>query len=404
MTSIRLLYFHQYFNTPEMGGSTRSYETSTRLAKMGFDVTIITTLRDKKTSDNLLVEKINGVTIYWLNIPYSNKMNFVRRIIAFLQFAFKSLRVGSKINADVIFASSTPLTVAFPALYCNWKNRIPLVFEVRDLWPNIPIAMGVIKSPLIKWLAESLELITYKNSSKIVALSPDMKSYIVNLGISEDKIIVVPNAADFDLFQNIDLFGPSFRNKKGIKDDTILVLYAGTFGNVNGCEYIVKLAAVLNDCNVCFVMLGDGKERDQLLELAHNAGVLNKNIFFYPQISKKLMPEVFHSADLVISTIIKVQALEANSANKVFDGLAAGRGVIINHGGWIADFLQQSNAGIQLSWDISAAANELRGLIVNKQRILEMGINAKNLAKEKFNRDTLTNEIAEVIKSVYKAN
>jgi glycosyltransferase involved in cell wall biosynthesis len=404
MTSIRLLYFHQYFNTPEMGGSTRSYETSTRLAKMGFDVTIITTLRDKKTSDNLLVEKINGVTIYWLNIPYSNKMNFVRRIIAFLQFAFKSLRVGSKINADVIFASSTPLTVAFPALYCNWKNRIPLVFEVRDLWPNIPIAMGVIKSPLIKWLAESLELITYKNSSKIVALSPDMKSYIVNLGISEDKIIVVPNAADFDLFQNIDLFGPSFRNKKVIKDDTILVLYAGTFGNVNGCEYIVKLAAVLNDCNVCFVMLGDGKERDQLLELAHNAGVLNKNIFFYPQISKKLMPEVFHSADLVISTIINVQALEANSANKVFDGLAAGRGVIINHGGWIADFLQQSNAGIQLSWDISAAANELRGLIVNKQRILEMGINAKNLAKEKFNRDTLTNEIAEVIKSVYKAN
>jgi len=404
MTSIRLLYFHQYFNTPEMGGSTRSYETSTRLAKMGFDVTIITTLRDKKTSDNLLVEKINGVTIYWLNIPYSNKMNFVRRIIAFLQFAFKSLRVGSKINADVIFASSTPLTVAFPALYCNWKNRIPLVFEVRDLWPNIPIAMGVIKSPLIKWLAESLEMITYKNSSKIVALSPDMKSYIVNLGISEDKIIVVPNAADFDLFQNIDLFGPSFRNKKGIKDDTILVLYAGTFGNVNGCEYIVKLAAVLNDCNVCFVMLGDGKERDQLLELAHNAGVLNKNIFFYPQISKKLMPEVFHSADLVISTIIKVQALEANSANKVFDGLAAGRGVIINHGGWIADFLQQSNAGIQLSWDISAAANELRRLIVNKQRILEMGINAKNLAKEKFNRDTLTNEIAEVIKSVYKAN
>jgi glycosyltransferase involved in cell wall biosynthesis len=404
MTSIRLLYFHQYFNTPEMGGSTRSYETSTRLAKMGFDVTIITTLRDKKISDNLLVEKINGVTIYWLNIPYSNKMNFVRRIIAFLQFAFKSLRVGSKINADVIFASSTPLTVAFPALYCNWKNRIPLVFEVRDLWPNIPIAMGVIKSPLIKWLAESLEMITYKNSSKIVALSPDMKSYIVNLGISEDKIIVVPNAADFDLFQNIDLFGPSFRNEKGIKDDTILVLYAGTFGNVNGCEYIVRLAAVLNDCNVCFVMLGDGKERDQLLELAHNAGVLNKNIFFYPQISKKQIPEVFHSADLVISTIINVQALEANSANKVFDGLAAGRGVIINHGGWISDFLKQSNAGIQLSWDISAAANELRGLIVNKQRILEMGINAKNLAKEKFNRDTLTNEIAEVIKSVCKAN
>lgn len=404
MTSIRVLYFHQYFNTPEMGGSTRSYETSTRLAKMGFDVTIITTLRDKNVSDNLVVEKISGVTIYWLNIPYSNKMNFVRRVLAFLQFAFKSLRVGSKINADVIFASSTPLTVAIPALYCNWKNRIPLIFEVRDLWPNIPIAMGVIKNPLIKWLAESLEMITYKNSSKIVALSPDMKSYIVNLGISEDKIIVVPNAADFDLFQNLELFGPSFRNKNGIKDDTIVVLYAGTFGNVNGCEYIVKLAALLNDCNVCFLMLGEGKEKEILLEIAENAGVLNKNIFFYPQISKSQIPEVFRSADLVISTIINVQALEANSANKVFDGLAAGRGVIINHGGWIADFLIQSKAGIQLSWDISNAANELRGLIVNKQRILEMGINAKNLAKTKFNRDILTIEIAEVIKSVYKVN
>lgn len=402
MASIRLLYFHQYFNTPEMGGSTRSYETASRLANLGFDVTIITTLRNKKSSEKILIEKIKGVTIYWLNIPYSNKMGFFRRILAFIQYAIKSLSVGSKINADVIFASSTPLTVAIPALYCKWKNQIPLIFEVRDLWPNIPIAMGVIKSPIVKWLAESLEIITYKQSSKIVALSPDMKSYIVKLGISEDKIIVVPNAADFNFFQDVNISDQSFRSKKGIKDDTIVVLYAGTFGNVNGCEYIINLAAMLKDSNICFIMLGDGKEKEQLLELSEKIGVLNRNVFFYSQISKKEMPYIFHSADLVMSTIINIQALEANSANKVFDGLAAGRAIIINHGGWIADFLKEYDAGIRLSWDISSAAIEMQELLENKERILEMGHNAKNLAKTKFNREFLTNDIAEVIKLVYK--
>jgi len=402
MSSIKLLYFHQYFNTPEMGGSTRSYETASRLAKMGFEVTIITTLRNSDSKQSLVIERINEFNVYWLNIPYSNNMGFIRRLLAFLQYAFKALSVGSKTDADVIFASSTPLTVAIPALYCKWRNRIPLIFEVRDLWPNIPIAMGVIKNPIIKWLAELLERITYENSSKIVALSPDMKSYIVGLGFPSDKIVVVPNAADYNFFQNVEYSTPSFRVQNGINDDKVIVLYAGTFGNVNGCEYIIKLASLLKDSNIYFVMIGEGKEKEQLLKLADEESVLDKNILFLPQVSKKLMPEIFNSADLIISTIIHVHALEANSANKVFDGLAAGRGIIINHGGWIADFLRDSNSGIQLSWDVHTAAKEMRELINDKERIQAMGFNAKKLAETKFNRDLLTNEIANVVKSVYK--
>lgn len=404
MTPIRVLYFHQYFNTPEMGGSTRSYETATRLAQMGFDVTIITTLRNSDVKESLVIERINGFNIFWLNILYSNNMGFVRRLLAFLQYAFKALSVGSKTDADVIFASSTPLTVAIPALYCKWRNRIPMIFEVRDLWPNIPIAMGIVKNPIIKWLAVSLERITYKNSSKIVALSPDMKSYIVDLGFPSDKIVVIPNAADYSFFLNVEFSTPSFRDQNGIKEDTVVVLYAGTFGNVNGCEYIVKVASLLKDSNICFVMIGEGKEKEQLLKLAAEESVLNKSMLFLPQVSKKQMPAVFNSADLVISTIINIHALEANSANKVFDGLAAGRGVIINHGGWIAEFLRESNAGIQLSWDVHTAADDLGKLINNKERIRMMGRNAKMLAKIKFNRDLLTDEIADVIRSVIKAD
>lgn len=403
MPKIHILYYHQYFNTPDMGGSTRSYEIAKRLIKMGFDVSVVTTNRDVKSKRKTYQEEIEGIKVYWLNIPYSNQMGFLKRILSFLKYAIKSAVIGVRINPDLVFASSTPLTVALPSLYCSKRKRIPMIFEVRDLWPNVPIAMGIIKNRVIKYLAEYLEKIAYINSAHIIALSPDMKSFIVELGIQENKITVIPNAADISLFQEKKDNIISFRSTLNINEKDVVILYAGTFGNVNGCEYIIRLAERLqHNTEIKFLLVGEGKEKEQIIQIAKEMKLLNNNLFILPPVKKKEIPSFFRHSDLIISTIINIQALEANSANKVFDGLAAGRAVLINHGGWISKFLESANAGLQLSWNIDDAAAQLNELANNKELISQMGLNALKLAETQFNRDNLTNKIGEVINSVIK--
>jgi len=161
---VRVTYIHQYFTTPDQGGGTRSYEMGRRLVKMGHQVRMITTSRESGFG-GWKVRTVDGIEVHELGVPYSNHMGNVRRIFAFLHFAvMASLRV-TQLPADVIFATSTPLTVAIPGIIGSTLRRRPLVFEVRDLWPDVPIALGALKSPVTKWLARALERLVYARTS-----------------------------------------------------------------------------------------------------------------------------------------------------------------------------------------------------------------------------------------------
>ena len=151
---MKIIYLHQYFNTPEMPGSTRSYEFSKRLVKMGHEVEMITTYRKPLKTKDWFKTKDKGINIHWLPLNYSNHMNFFNRLKVFFVFAWKSYFKAKKINADIVFASSTPLTIAIPAVIIKKKKNIPMVFEVRDLWPDIPIVMKILKNPILIYLAK----------------------------------------------------------------------------------------------------------------------------------------------------------------------------------------------------------------------------------------------------------
>jgi len=184
---VRVTYIHQYFTTPDQGGGTRSYEMGRRLVKMGHQVRMITTSRELGFG-GWKVRTVEGIEVHELGVPYSNHMGNLRRIFAFLHFAvMASLRV-TRLPADVIFATSTPLTVAIPGIIGSTLRRRPLVFEVRDLWPDVPIALGVLKSPVTKWLARALERVVYARARHIVALAPGMREDIVAKGVDQTKV------------------------------------------------------------------------------------------------------------------------------------------------------------------------------------------------------------------------
>ena len=187
---MKILYIHQYFNTPSMPGSTRSFEFARRLVKRGDTVYMITTNWQGRSKQSFSL--IEGINVYWAPISYSNKMSYFKRSSIFILFLWYVFTIGRKLNYDLIIASSTPLTVAIPSIMLKKLKGVKMIFEIRDLWPQLPIAIGAIKSKLLIKLAKWLEKKTYNNSNHIICLSSGMKSELSLLNPAS-KISVVTN-------------------------------------------------------------------------------------------------------------------------------------------------------------------------------------------------------------------
>lgn len=401
---MRVIYLHQYFNTPAMSGGVRSYDISNFLVKNGHTVQMITSMRDKQQKDLWSYTNEDGIHTHWLSLPYSNKFNFFKRLKAFFLFALYSAQKGSTLDGDIVYATSTPLTIAIPALYISWRKSIPMVFEVRDLWPDVPIALGVIKNPLIKYLTKTLEKYTYEKSEAVIALSQGMKKGITNSGCDENKVFVVPNFSNRELF-NPNLTGEKFRlDREWLKDSPLLV-YTGTFGIVNGVSYLVDIAEQLLNLksNVKILLLGDGRELSKIKSYAKEKNVLNSNLFIEPSINKEQLPEVLAAADLASNIVINVPEVWNNSANKFFDALASGTPVLINSGGWQAELIENKKIGI-VTYGLSLyqAAEKINQFLQNKNVLELSSKNAHKISKSYFDKNDLIKNIHEVLLSVKK--
>lgn len=398
---MRITYLHQYFNTPQMSGGTRSYEMARRFVAAGHAVHMITSRRERNNDASGWVEEIiDGIHVHWLAVPYSNNMDFKTRILAFLKFAVASGIKAHKVGGDVILATSTPLTIALPAVYAARRLKKSMVFEVRDLWPELPIAVGALKNPVLKLAAKWLERFAYKNADHVVALSPGMAKGVIKSGYSSDRVHVIPNSCDIDLFQVPQSEGQKFLNSHPKLQDGPLVLYAGTLGFINGVGYLVEIAnAMLQiDPAVRFLIVGDGKEQDQIKRKAVDAGVLGKNLWMMPSVSKSEMPQLLSASTMSTSLVIDLPELWNNSANKFFDALAAGRPIMINHEGWQADLIRETGVGLVVPpADATQAAKMLHDFLSEPDRVKNAGQAAFHLGETRFNRDNLAGGLLDVL-------
>lgn len=394
---MRIIYIHQYFKTLSSSSSTRSYEAARQLAARGHDVHIVTSSGEATTKTTQILENF---TVHWIPVSYSQYMSYKDRMRAFLSFALRSAKVSYDLCGDIVFATSTPLTVAIPGIAATIFRKSPLVFEVRDLWPDIPIVMGALKNPLAKFLGRALEAITYRYSAHIVALSPDMKKAITAKGVPEEKVSVIPNASDNDLFRRRGAPASSIRHQYSWLGDRKLVLYCGTLGLVNDVSYIARLAAqtIKIDDSIRFLVVGEGNDEDNVRKTAKNLGVYDKNFFMMPPVPKTQVPDIFATADVSMSTVAPLPLLSANSANKVFDSFASGTPLAINHEGWLADLLRETGAGLILdSSDLRQASNDLIAFLNASSALEESSHEAKKMALTKFDRQKITNQLAELL-------
>lgn len=403
---MKIIYLHQYFNTPSMSGGTRSYEMAKRLVEAGHEVHMITSYRGKKDSFNAgkwfhSIE--DGILVHWLYNEYSNYMSYKRRILSFLIFAINSSIMANKMKGDVIFATSTPLTIAIPGLYAAKRNNIPLVFEVRDLWPEGPIRIGAIKNRFTIAFARWMEKKAYYGSDHVVALSPEMKKGIIERGYPKNKILVIPNSSDVRLFRISPERGKLFLRTHSYLAEGPLIVYVGTLGIINGVDYLVDIAKEMLQLNknIRFLVVGDGKMRESIRKRSEEIGVLGKNYWMLPPVPKKDVPDILSASSLCVSFVIEKVSDKAQSANKVFDAFAAGKPVLINHRGWFADLIRKTGAGLIVpERNAFNAAWSIQEFLSDSEKVNKAIIASKKLADTQFNRDIHAKQLNEILISV----
>ena len=344
---MKITYIHQYFHTPSMAGGIRSYEMARRFVSWGHEVNLITSDRRAENAGKGWFEtEEEGIRVHWLPVPYSNKLSTQARIRAFLNFAYAAARKTASLKADVIFATSTPLTVAIPAVYAAKRTGTPMVFEVRDLWPEAPVQMGALTSPTAIAAAKRLERLAYRTAAHIVALSPGMAAGVINEGVPEARVTVVPNASDLELFRP-GLDGAEFRQKFGLQDKKVFI-YFGTMGPANGLSFVLDGAAELkrrgrND--IAFILHGDGKDRP-LLEARKAREELDNVVFSNPDLHKADLARMVSSVDVCMTIYKNVPILYTCSPNKMFDSFSAGKPVLTNMPGWLQSLVEDNQAGV----------------------------------------------------------
>ncbi|MBV5329557.1 MAG: glycosyltransferase family 4 protein [Chlorobium sp.] len=401
---MRIIYLHQYFNTPDMTGGTRSYELARRLVEAGHEVHLLTTDKAQQTGrSRWRISTEAGITVHWAPVPYNNTMSFIRRILAFIHFAVRSSIRAASLKGDVIFATSTPLTIAVPAILVSWWKNKPFVFEVRDMWPDVPIAIGAIRNPIIIWLANQLELLAYNFAAKVVALAPGMREDIIRKGISPEKVFVIPNGCDLDVFGKKPV-GLSPRDEFPWLGTRKMVLFAGTLGLVNGVGYFVKLASqvAIHEPEVRFVVIGGGGEREMVRELALSEGVLNRSLFMFDQMPKRELVRWLHAADMVMALFTGPAAVWKNAVqNKFFDALAAGKPIVNNFDGWQSRIAVEAGVGLIIDpQDISLAAADLLKSLFDEVWLCGVRERTRQLAEGRFNRDFLAHQLESILLDV----
>ncbi|WP_289132892.1 glycosyltransferase family 4 protein [uncultured Spongiibacter sp.] len=397
---MKIVYCHQYFKTPSMSGGTRSYEMARRLVAKGHEVHVVTSWQGETAKESWFEEKVDGIHVHWLPVPYSNDMTYAQRIKAFFRFAMLSGSRAVAIGGDVVFATSTPLTIAIPGVRAAKKLKVPMVFEVRDLWPELPIAMGALQSPFTIYLARKLERFAYRNSSRIIALSPGMADGVVKTGYPRDKVTEIPNSSD------VALFGPENRvREEGFfasllkKTCKRVVLYPGTLGHINDVRYLVDLAAQVGGSggDVDFVVIGDGVEKGKIKQRAKELGVWGVNFHMFAGMPKTRLVSAFAEADMIASLFLPLKEMEPNSANKFFDALASATPVMINYGGWQKAIIEEQGCGLVLNRDLESSSKSLVAFLNDAEALESASEAAYGLASERFSRDRLAEQFEQVL-------
>ena len=392
--------FSQYHTNPDCPATSRHYTLLAHLAKT-HRVTLLTTPAwkgQRLTREFAWVPE--GVEIREANIPYENKMGTVRRALAFAQYAAWAVREGLRIDKpDVIWGISTPLTAAWAAAQVARWRRVPWVFEVQDLWPAFPIAMGAVPTALARQQLYSMERQLYRSARHILPLSPDMARYVTAMGIPAEKVATVLNGTDLELAARATpAVVETLRHAQGLAGKRV-ILYAGTFGRANDIPTLVAAAEALaaEDLETVWLFLGHGFFEPLV---AAAAARWPGRIRLVGAQARHEVFAWFALATVSVVSFLGLPVLDANSPAKLYDSLAAGTPVVVTNAGWTKTLVEKNACGWYVpAGNAPALAAQLGELLANPALLMAAGANGQSLARREFDRQQLAGRIQHILES-----
>lgn len=396
--SMKIVYFYQYFSTSEGAWGTRVYEFTKEWVKQGHEVTVVSSVyakSDLMAKSLVSDQNIEGVHVKVINVLIDNRQSALKRIWTFFQYAMISCWYALTLKADIVIASSGPITVGLPGLTAKWFRGRKLVFEARDLWPEGAVKMGVIKSPLVIKLAYWFEKVCYRNSSAIIGLSPGIQQDIQSR-FPKANVHSVTNAANIELFAAPQQY-------HGTLPARSYALYFGNIGQVNHSEYLMHAAKLLRQSgrsDIYILLIGEGQLKAKLKEQVKHENL--ENVVFLDLMPKSLLVGYIQNALASVIPLKPIPVFDTSSPNKLFESMAAGVPVIQTTQGWIKDFMQEHQTGFTVDGNNPGQLAEvLVKLKDNPVLVAETGAKGAAVAKEFFDKDYLAKKMLHVLQSVH---
>jgi len=400
---MKILLINQAFVSPDEPGHTRHFEMAKFLRARGHELAIVASDLNYQTGQRTVARKgifaeqvIEGVRILRAYIYPALHRSYFWRIISFFSFMFSSVWTALQVReVDLVMGTTPPIFQAVSAWAVAWIQRKPFLLEVRDLWPEFGVSMGVLTNPLLIALGRWLEKFLYVRATHILVNSPAYKEYIIGKGVPEKKITYIAYGTDVDMF-NPQVDGSSIRSELGLQDKFV-VLYAGALGQANDIDTILRAAQRLNGQDkIRFVLFGDGKERPWLQSEAERMRL--SNIIFAGVRAKKDMPLVVASADVCLAILQDIPMFRTTYPNKVFDYMAAGRATVLVIDGVSRDLIESSNGGVFVQpGNDELLAKTILELSEDSQRVKQMGANARDFLVKYLDRRDKLNETLELL-------
>jgi colanic acid biosynthesis glycosyl transferase WcaI len=409
--AMRILYLSQYF-PPEAGATqTRAYEMAKTWVTLGHQVTMLCEFPNHPSGiipsnyKGKIIERDNldGIDIIRVWVKASPLKIFRTRMLFYLSFMINATLAGlffARHKYDFIYATSPPLFVGGAALVLKLLKNIPLVFEVRDLWPESAIELGELKSPRVISLATKLEEACYRGSTKIVVVTHGIYKRLIDRGIPHSKLIILPNGANIEMFK----YSPSGRERLRTEmalEGKFIAIYAGIHGLAQGLETVLEAAKLLvNQPEIYFILIGDGPKKAELLIQAKSFDL--PNLAMLPEEPRQQIPDYLSTADIAIVPLKKAEIFKGALPSKIFDAWACERPVLLSIDGEARQIVETVNGGVFIPpEDPIKMAETIIFLSKSPKECLAMGKNGLIYTQSNHSRATLAeNLIQQLSKSI----
>ncbi len=407
---MRVIYFHQHFSTPRGATGTRSYAMARQILQRGHQVTMVCgssrvshTGLQGPPQGGMRRGRVDGIDVIEICVPYSNHDGILRRMLSFLRYAVKSIKVALREPGDLVFATSTPLTAAIPGIAVRlFRPKLPFVFEVRDLWPELPRAMGM-RNPLLLGGMSLLERWAYRAMRAGVALSPGIKQGMRKRSPRSTPIALIPNGCDLGLFLPKEEQPTGTPPPMSLPANGLRCVFTGAHGLANGLDAVLDAAVILHQAgrqDIHLIFIGDGKLKPALRARQEQEGLTNCH--FLDPIPKEELSRLLAHMDVGLMILANIPAFYyGTSPNKFFDYIACGLPVLNNYPGWLADMIAEYGCGEAVPPETPTLfAEALIRLADSADRRRQMGQRSRALAEEKFDRRHLADRLVGFLEQV----